>query len=93
MAQDAGVKSIPELRQFGSNLNQASVAFNTLYQQLNSQMHRACDTWYDDKARAFMSEFEGYRGQIEKMSSEMQKFSTFVMKSCDILEQYNSISL
>lgn len=93
MAQDAGVKSIPELRQFGSNLNQASNALQTLFSQLNSQMHRACDTWNDDKAHAFMNDFEQSKAQIDKISQQMQQFSTFVMKSCDILEQYNSIRL
>lgn len=93
MAQDAGVKSIPELRQFGSNLNQASVALNTLFQQLNGQMHRACDSWGDDKARAFMTEFEQSKAQIDKIAQQMQQFSTFVTKSCEILEQYNNIRL
>lgn len=91
MAQDIGVKSIPELRQFGSNLNQASTALNTLFQQLNGQMHRACDTWNDDSARVFMAEFEQSKTQIDKIAQQMQQFSSFIQKKCDRLEEANNV--
>lgn len=32
---DVGVRSIPELRQFGTNLNQASMSLSNLFQILN----------------------------------------------------------
>lgn len=91
MAQDAGVRSIPELRQFGTNLSQAGSALTTLFQQLNDQMHRACDTWNDGKSQAFMQDFEKSRQQIENIAQQMQQFSQFVKSSCDILEQYNNL--
>jgi len=91
MAQDAGVRSIPELRQFGQNLKAASDALTNLFQQLASQMHRVCDTWNDDKARAFMEDVEKKKSEIDKMSQEMQQFSIFIQHSCEILEQYQNL--
>lgn len=91
MAQDAGVRSIPELRQFGTTLNQASVALSTLFQQLNGQMHQVCDSWNDDKARSFSNDFAQSKAQIDKISQEMQQFSTYIIRSCEILEQYQNL--
>jgi len=91
MAQDAGVRSIPELRQFGSNLNQASTALTTLFQQLNDQMHKVCDTWNDVKSQAFIKDFDRSKQQIEQMAQQMQQFSQFVKSSCDLLEEYKNL--
>lgn len=90
MAQDAGVKSIPELRQFGSNLNQASLSLQNLFQVLNGQMNQVMGTWDDDKARAFMSEFEQSKKQIDTIAQNMQQFSGWVVKMCQILEDYHN---
>lgn len=91
MEQDASVRSIPELRQFGTTLNQASVALSTLFQQLNGQMHHVCDSWNDNKARSFANEFDQSKAQIDKIAQDMQQFSTYIIRSCEILEQYQSL--
>ena len=44
MAQDAGVKDLGQLRQFGRNLNVASGNLTQLFQQLTQQMHQVCDS-------------------------------------------------
>lgn len=93
MAQDAVIRDVESLRQFGKNLNIASSNLATLFNQLNAQMHRVCDSWQDDKNRAFMIEFEQSRAQIEKISQEMQKYSQFIGKVCEYAEQYKSIHL
>ena len=90
MAQDASVRSIPELRQFGTTLNQASVALSTLFHQLNGQMHQVCDSWNDDKARSFSEDFERSKAEMDKVAQEMQQFSTYILRSCEILEQYQN---
>lgn len=93
MAQDASVKNLGELRQFGRNLSVASSNLTQLFQQLTQQMHRVCDSWQDDKNQAFMAEFEQKKAEIDKMSQTMQQYSQFIGKSCDILEQYQSLRM
>jgi len=91
MAQDAGVRSISDLRQFGQNLQVASNALTTLFQQLNTMMHNACDTWNDNKAQAFMEEFEHRKNDIEKMSEDMNTFSQYIGRVCEKLEDYQHL--
>lgn len=93
MAQDAVIKNVDELRQFGRNLNVASNNLNALFNQLNQQMHRVCDSWQDDKNRTFMGEFEQSRTQINSIAQEMQRYSQFIEKVCEYADQYKSIRL
>lgn len=93
MAQDAVIKSIPELRMFGKNLKVASGNLSALFTQLNQQMHRACDSWQDDKNKAFMAEFEHSRDEINKIAQEMDRYSQFISKVCDYADEYKSIHL
>ena len=88
---DVGVRSIPELRQFGTNLNQASVSLANLFQILNGQMNEACQGWNDQKAQSFMSDFDRSKAQIDRISQEMQQFSLFTIRYCEKLEEAQSI--
>ena len=90
MAQDAGVKDLGQLRQFGRNLNVASGNLTQLFQQLTQQMHQVCDSWQDDQNRTFMSDFEQKKNEIDRIAQQMQQYSEFINRSCDILEQYKS---
>lgn len=83
---DVGVRSIPELRQFGAQLNQASVSLANLFQFLNSQKNQACQGWNDTKALAFMNEFDESKAQIDKIAYEMKQFSSFINLYCERLE-------
>lgn len=93
MAQDAGVKSIPELRHFGRNLSQASQALTTLFQTLNSQMHSVCDNWDDTQAQKFIPVFEQSKREIDKISQEMQHFSEYLNKLSDAYERVKDVRL
>jgi len=88
---DVGVRSIPELRQFGTNLNQASVSLANLFQILNGQMNEACQGWNDQKAQSFMSDFDRSKAQIDRISQEMQQFSLFIRRYCEKLEEAQNI--
>ena len=90
---EVGVRSIPELRQFGANLNQASAALATLFQQLTTQMHSAMEGWNDNQARSFANDFERSKAQIDKMSQEMQKFSAYINNYCAKLEEVHNIHM
>ena len=87
MAQDLHIGQIPELRQFGKNLNQASGALNNLFNQLGNQMNRACGTWQDKQAQRFMEEFRTSRAEVEKMSQAMLEFANYIQKYCHYAEE------
>ena len=71
MAQDLHIGNIPELRQFGKNLNQAGGALSTLFNQLGQQMNRACSTWQDKQAQTFMEQFVEKRKEVDQMAQIM----------------------
>ena len=93
MAQDLHIGQIPELRQFGKNLNQASGALNNLFNQLGSQMNRACGTWQDQQAQRFMEEFRTSRAQVEKMSQVMLEFSNYIQRYCQKAEEVQNVRM
>ena len=82
MAQDLHIGKIPELRQFGKNLNKASGALSTLFNQLGQQMNCACSTWQDTQAQRFMEQFTQERAEVEKMAELMMQFSQFIERYC-----------
>ena len=92
MAQDLHIGHIPELRQFGKNLNQASGALSTLFNQLGQQMNRACSTWQDKQAQHFMEQFTQERAEVDKMAKLMMQFSQYIEGYCqraDELQNYH----
>ena len=92
MAQDLHMVNIPELRQFGKNLNQASGALSTLFNLLGQQMNRACSTWQDKQAQHFMEQFTQERAEVDKMAQLMMQFSQYIEGYCqraDELQNYH----
>ena len=71
MAKEVCIGNVAELRQFGKNLNQASGALSTLFNQLGQQMNRACSTWQDAQAQRFMEQFTQERAEVEKMAERL----------------------
>jgi len=90
---DVGVRSIPELRQFGNNLNQASASLSNLFQILNSQMQQAFQGWNDQNAQAFVTEFDRSKAQIDKIAHDMQQFSSYISRYCEKLEESQNIRI
>ncbi len=91
MAQDLHIGNIPELRQFGKNLNQAGGALSTLFNQLGQQMNRACSTWQDKQAQTFMEQFVEKRKEVDQMAQIMVEFSQYIEGYCkraDDLQNY-----
>lgn len=91
MAYDAGVKDLAELRQFGAKLNQAAEAFTNLFQKLNAECHRVCESWNDDKATQFMQNFDQRNREIERLSQEMREFSAHIDRLARVLEDYRNV--
>ena len=93
MAQEVGVKSIPNLRQFGRDLNLLSDQLTNAYHAANRKMQVVCEGWNDQVNAKFMQEFQKDEKQIEEIASHMKEFAAFINKSCDILDMYHNIKM
>lgn len=91
MASDASVRDIDQLRQFGTNLRNAGENLDILFQRLKAQMHQVCEGWNDSKNQTFMNDFEGKCRDITRLSQEMQQYSQYISRTCEILEQYRTL--
>ena len=89
MAQEVGVRSIPELKQFGRDLGVLSEQLSAAYHAANRKMHAVCEGWNDQVNTKFMQEFQ----KDDEIAAHMKEFSTFIKKSCEILETYQSTRL
>ena len=93
MAQEVGVRSIPELKQFDRDLGVLSEQLSAAYHAANRKMHAVCEGWNDQVNTKFMQEFQKDEKQIDEIAAHMKEFSTFIKKSCEILETYQSTRL
>lgn len=93
MAQEVGVRSIPNLRQFGRDLSVLSEQLANAYHAANRKMQVVCDGWNDQVNQKFMQEFQKDEKQIDEIAARMKEFSAFINKSCDILELYQNVRL
>ncbi|MCQ2239907.1 MAG: WXG100 family type VII secretion target [Bacteroidaceae bacterium] len=90
MGMQAGVKSVAELRQFSAKLNQAADACSVLFQNLNNDTHRICESWEDEKATKFMQTFEVSHRNVEKIAQEMKEFSAYITRLAERVEDYTN---
>ena len=90
MAQEVGVRSIAELKQFGHDLKRLSEQLTYAFHTAENKMHNVCYGWNDKVNAKFMAEFEKNIKEIDKIAANMQDFSKFITKSCEILEQYQN---
>ncbi len=93
MAQEVGVRSIPNLRQFGRDLSTLSEQLTAAYHAANRKMQVVCEGWTDQVNMKFMQEFQKDEKQIDEIAAHMKDFSAFINKSCDILEMYQNVRL
>ena len=90
MAQEVGVRNIAELKQFGSDLKRLSEQLASAFHAAESKMHHVCDGWNDNVNMKFMNKFQKNVKEIDQIAANMQDFSKFISKSCDLLEMYQS---
>lgn len=93
MAQEVGVRSIPNLKQFGRDLNVLSEQLSAAYHAANRKMQIVCEGWNDKVNAKFMQEFQKDEQQIDQIAARMKEFSSFIAKSCEILEMYQNIRI
>ena len=93
MAGDAGVRSIEELRAFAAYLRNLSGNLVEEFTHARQEMYRVNEGWDDTENRRFMEEFEQSVAMIDRIADHMDRYSVFVDRKCDILEQYTNTRL
>ncbi len=93
MAQDAGVRSIPDLRNFGQQVQQMGAMMYDVMVQAQQRLNYVSEGWRDDQNDRFKETFDESVKTIKKMSEEFARYNRYVTKQCEILEQYKSTKL
>lgn len=88
MAGDAGVRSIEDLRGFAAYLRNLGGNMVDEFTHARQEMYRVNEGWNDTENQRFMEEFEQSIELIVRIADHMERYSTFVDRKCDILEQY-----
>ena len=88
MATDAGVRSVPELRDFGKQLQQMGEQMYGVMTQAQRRMNYVSEGWHDDNNEKFKARFAESVQMIKKMSEEFTAYNEYLQRQCDILDQY-----
>lgn len=88
MATDAGVRSVPELRDFGKNLQKMGEQMYGVMTQAQRRMNYVSEGWHDDNNEKFKVRFNESVQMIKKMSEEFRQYNEYLQRQCDILDQY-----
>ena len=64
MAQEVGVRSVQDLKQFGSDLKRLSEQLSNAFHAAEKKMNRVCEGWNDTSNQKFMTEFQKDAKQI-----------------------------
>ena len=88
MATDAGVRSVPELREFGKQLQQMGEQMYNVMTQAQRRMNYVSEGWHDDNNEKFKIRFAESVQMIKKMSEEFKVYNEFLQRQCDVLDQY-----
>ena len=88
MATDAGVKSVPDLRDFGKNLQKMGEQMYGVMTQAQQRMNYVSEGWNDTNNEKFKARFAESVQMIKKMSEEFRVYNEFLQRQCDVLDQY-----
>lgn len=90
---DASVKNIDELREFAAYLQWLGNSMVEEFAKAKSRMTTINENWNDDENMRFMEVFSESVEQINKIAGEMDSYSQYVIKKCDILDMYHNASM
>lgn len=93
MARDAGVRSVPELRDFGKNLQKMGEQMYSVMTQAQRRMNYVSEGWHDDINEKFKVRFNESVQMIKRMSDEFRQYNEYLQRQCDILDQYKGNNL
>lgn len=90
---DVRLNSIEELREFSSYLQWLSNTMVDEFSKARSRVSAVYENWRDDESLRFMEEFTESVEQINKIAEQMDAYSQYVQKKCDILDMYKNASM
>ena len=91
MANDAGVKSIDELAQFGQSVKKLGDNMLSAMQQAQRRMNQVCEGWHDDSNDKFKAQFDESVRVVQKMSQQFTEYSQYIKRITDILNSYKNV--
>ena len=91
MANDAGVKNIDELAQFGQSVKKLGDNMLSAMQQAQRRMDQVCEGWHDDSNDKFKAQFDESVRVVQKMSQQFTEYSQYIKRITDILNSYKNV--
>lgn len=91
MANDAGVRNIDELAQFGQGIKKLGDNMLSAMQQAQRRMNQVCEGWHDDSNDKFKAQFDESVRVVQKMSQQFTEYSQYIKKITDILNFYKNV--
>lgn len=91
MANDAGVRNIDELAQFGQGIKKLGDNMLSAMQQAQRRMNQVCEGWHDDSNDKFKAQFDESVRVVQKMSQQFTEYSMYIKKITDILNSYKNV--
>ena len=70
MANDAGVRNIDELAQFGQSVKKLGDNMLSAMQQAQRRMNQVCEGWHDDSNDKFKAQFDESVRVVQKISQQ-----------------------
>ena len=91
MANDAGVRNIDELAQFGQGIKKLGDNMLSAMQQAQRRMNQVCEGWHDDSNDKFKAQFDESVRVVQKMSQQFTEYSQYIKRITDILNSYKNV--
>ena len=91
MANDAGVRNIDELAQFGQSVKKLGDNMLSAMQQAQRRMNQVCEGWHDDSNDKFKAQFDESVRVVQKMSQQFTEYSQYIKKITEILNSYKNV--
>lgn len=85
---DVNIRNLDELRAFAAYLRNLGTGMADEFENARAQMISVNEGWNDVENARFMEEFEQSVGLIHQISEHMDRYSEFLLRKCDIIEQY-----
>lgn len=90
---DVNIRDIGELRAFSAYLRNLGGVMTDEFERARANMLAVNEGWNDVENARFMEEFEQSVALISRISEHMERYSDFLNRKCDIVEQYRNTRL
>lgn len=85
---DVNIRNIDDLRSFAGYLMNLGGSLTDEFDRARATMLAVNEGWNDTENQLFMDEFEQSVILIRQIAEHMQRYSQFITRKCDIVEQY-----